>query len=131
MRAQDNAVFNFFPGGVPAPSLDALVARYRELTPYVKLAGPTSFAPAIYEGMRIVAASGNQYHILVIVADGQVTRGSDMPHNMLSAQEQATVRAIVAARCGHGRSYVGSYGEWRWAARFGWVLRGSVSWKLS
>ena len=46
---QDSAVFTFFPGGAPARGLDALAYRYRELAPYVKLAGPTSFAPAIYQ----------------------------------------------------------------------------------
>ena len=34
--------------------------------------GPTSFAPAIRAAIDVVKASGNQYHILVIIADGQV-----------------------------------------------------------
>jgi len=46
---QDSAVFNFFPGGAPARGLDSLSYRYRELAPFIKLAGPTSFAPAIYQ----------------------------------------------------------------------------------
>ena len=69
---QDSSVFNFFPGGAPARGLDALAYRYRELVPHVRLAGPTSFAPAIYQAMKIVIETGGQYHILVIVADGQV-----------------------------------------------------------
>ncbi len=47
--------------------------RYTEITPHVQLAGPTSFAPIIYEAISIVRQS-KEYHILVIVADGQVTR---------------------------------------------------------
>ena len=31
------------------------------------LLGPTSFAPAIYQAMRTVSESGNQFHILLIV----------------------------------------------------------------
>lgn len=35
--------------------------------------GPTSFAPIIEMGITIVEQSGGQYHVLVIIADGQVT----------------------------------------------------------
>ncbi|KAF5837568.1 Copine-domain-containing protein [Dunaliella salina] len=63
-----------------------------------KLVGPTSFAPAIYQAMRIVAAKGNQYHILLLVADGQVTRPTDMKKGQLSRQEKETIDAIVSAR---------------------------------
>ncbi len=50
-----------------------MLDRYTEITPHVQLAGPTSFAPIIYEAISIVRQS-KEYHILVIVADGQVTR---------------------------------------------------------
>lgn len=36
------------------------------------LAGPTSFAPVIEMAITIVEQSGGQYHVLVIIADGQV-----------------------------------------------------------
>ncbi|MEW5305626.1 MAG: hypothetical protein WDW36_008156 [Sanguina aurantia] len=93
----DVAVFSFMPNNQPCQSLDTLVHRYRELAPHVRLAGPTSFAPAIYEAIRAVAASGNQYHILLLVADGQVTRSSDTSAGFQSPQELATSQAIVAA----------------------------------
>lgn len=34
--------------------------------------GPTSFAPMIEGAIRIVEQSGGQYHVLLIIADGQV-----------------------------------------------------------
>lgn len=34
--------------------------------------GPTSFAPMIETAMSIVESSGGQYHVLLIIADGQV-----------------------------------------------------------
>jgi hypothetical protein len=34
--------------------------------------GPTSFAPIIEAAIRIVEQSGGQYHVLLIIADGQV-----------------------------------------------------------
>lgn len=39
---------------------------------YYFIAGPTSFAPVIEMAMTIVEQSGGQYHVLVIIADGQV-----------------------------------------------------------
>lgn len=38
------------------------------------MAGPTSFAPVIEMAMTIVEQSGGQYHVLLIIADGQVIR---------------------------------------------------------
>lgn len=34
--------------------------------------GPTSFAPVIEMAMTVVESSGGQYHVLLIIADGQV-----------------------------------------------------------
>jgi E3 ubiquitin-protein ligase RGLG len=78
--------------------MDHVLWRYRQLVPHIKLSGPTSFAPAIRRAMQIVADSGGQYHILVIVADGQVTRSVDVPNQGLSVQEEDTINAIVEAR---------------------------------
>jgi E3 ubiquitin-protein ligase RGLG len=46
--------------------------RYRAIAPLQKLSGPTSFAPLIHQAIRDVVASGMQYHILLLLADGQV-----------------------------------------------------------
>ncbi|KAE8653750.1 E3 ubiquitin-protein ligase RGLG1 [Hibiscus syriacus] len=59
--------------------------------------GPTSFAPIIEMAMTIVEQSGGQYHVLLIIADGQVTRSVDTQHGQLSPQEQKTIDAIVTA----------------------------------
>ncbi|KAK6738158.1 hypothetical protein RB195_020333 [Necator americanus] len=65
-------------------TLDEVLKVYNEVTPTVDLSGPTNFAPLIYQAMEICQASSD-YHILVIIADGQVTN------------ERATRRAIVQA----------------------------------
>lgn len=36
--------------------------------------------------MKIVANSGGQYHILLLLADGQVTRSEDLGRHQLSPQ---------------------------------------------
>lgn len=69
---KDSHCFSFLAGDQPCEGLEQVLDVYRRLVPTVKLAGPTSFAPVINHAARIVAQSGGQYHILVLVADGQV-----------------------------------------------------------
>ncbi|KAF4378682.1 hypothetical protein F8388_006133 [Cannabis sativa] len=66
--------------------------------PYLA-AGTTSFVPEIEMHMTIVEQSHGQYHVLLIIADGQVTRSVDTRNGKLSSQEQKTIDAIVKARC--------------------------------
>ncbi|KAH7462566.1 hypothetical protein KRP22_004986 [Phytophthora ramorum] len=63
---------------------DDVLTRYNEITPNVKLYGPTSFAPVIHEAIKAVKEDPG-YHILVIVADGHVN------------EREATRQAIVEA----------------------------------
>ncbi|KAK7293510.1 hypothetical protein RJT34_16377 [Clitoria ternatea] len=93
----DQDVFNFYPDDRFCNGFEDLLSRYREIVPHLRLAGPTSFAPIIEMAMTIVEQSRCQYHVLVIIADGQVTRSADTGHGKLSPQEQKTVDAIVAA----------------------------------
>uniref|UniRef100_A0A1D1YC12 E3 ubiquitin-protein ligase RGLG1 n=2 Tax=Anthurium amnicola TaxID=1678845 RepID=A0A1D1YC12_9ARAE len=93
----DRCVFSFFPDHRFCRGFEEVLARYREILSYIKLSGPTSFAPLIYASIDIVEKSNWQYHVLVIIADGQVTRSSDTPHGSFSAQERTTIDAIVAA----------------------------------
>ncbi|KAF8091468.1 hypothetical protein N665_0445s0053 [Sinapis alba] len=93
----DQDVFSFYPEGRFCNGFEQVLARYREIVPQLKLAGPTSFAPIIEMAMTVVEQSSGQYHVLVIIADGQVTRSVDTEHGQLSPQEQKTVDAIVKA----------------------------------
>jgi len=67
----DKACFPFFPNKV-ASGVREVIDRYTEITPNVVLSGPTSFAPVIRETVKIVSAT-KSYHILLIIADGQVS----------------------------------------------------------
>ena len=67
----DRSVFPFFPDR-PSRGLDEVLMRYKELAPRVVMAGPTNFAPVIDAACAIVAQT-RMYHILIIIADGQVT----------------------------------------------------------
>ncbi|KAL0408553.1 UNVERIFIED_CONTAM: E3 ubiquitin-protein ligase RGLG1 [Sesamum radiatum] len=93
----DQDVFSFYPDGRFCEGFEEVLRRYRELVPQLRLSGPTSFAPVIEMAMSIVEESGGQYHVLLIIADGQVTRSIDTPNGQLSPQEKKTVDAIVKA----------------------------------
>ncbi|XP_019185590.1 PREDICTED: E3 ubiquitin-protein ligase RGLG2-like isoform X1 [Ipomoea nil] len=93
----DQDVFSFYPDERFCNGFEEVLSQYREIAPRLKLAGPTSFAPVIEMAMTIVEQSGGQYHVLLIIADGQVTRSVDTGRGQLSPQEQKTVDAIVEA----------------------------------
>ncbi|KAF3438665.1 hypothetical protein FNV43_RR21429 [Rhamnella rubrinervis] len=93
----DQEVFSFHPDERFCNGFEEVLSRYRELVPQLKLAGPTSFAPIIEMAITIVEQSNGQYHVLVIIADGQVTRSIDTERGQLSPQEKKTVEAIVKA----------------------------------
>lgn len=93
----DQEVFSFYPDNRPCDGFEEALQRYQEIVPNLRLAGPTSFAPIIETAIGIVDSTGGQYHVLLIIADGQVTRSVDTQHGQLSQQERETMNAIVKA----------------------------------
>ncbi|KAM3336127.1 hypothetical protein ACQJBY_030224 [Aegilops geniculata] len=91
----DHSVFSFYQENRPCRGFEEVLDRYRQIVPHLNLSGPTSFAPLIYAAMSVVESSNCQYHVLVIIADGQVTTSTS--GGRLSPQEQATIQAIVDA----------------------------------
>jgi E3 ubiquitin-protein ligase RGLG len=81
-------VFSFYDDR-PCNGFEEVLSRYREIVAHVHLSGPTSFAPIIETAIEIVNNSVGQYHVLMIIADGQVMARSP--------QEQSTINAIVKA----------------------------------
>ncbi|XP_041025208.1 E3 ubiquitin-protein ligase RGLG2-like [Juglans microcarpa x Juglans regia] len=84
----DQDVFSFYEDR-PCKGFEDVLARYREIVPHVHLSGPTSFAPIIETAIGIVDASCGRYHVLMIIADGQVLANGP--------QERSTIDAIVKA----------------------------------
>ncbi|XP_059658380.1 E3 ubiquitin-protein ligase RGLG2-like [Cornus florida] len=91
---KDQDVFSFYPDEGFCNGFEEVLSRYREIVPQLRLSGPTSFAPIIEMAMTVVEQSGFKYHVLLLIADGEVTAGK---HGQLSPQEQRTVEAIVEA----------------------------------
>ncbi|MCL7051565.1 hypothetical protein MKW94_008084 [Papaver nudicaule] len=94
----DQDVFSFREDMLPCHGLVEVLARYRDITPKLKLAGPTSYAPIIEMAMAIVGKSGFKHHVLLIISDSEVTRDSGTDYDKLSWNEDETVIAIAKAR---------------------------------
>ncbi|CAJ0581337.1 unnamed protein product, partial [Mesorhabditis spiculigera] len=82
-KTSDWSVFPLRADG-ECKGLEEVLKAYNDITPTVDLSGPTNFAPLIYQAIEVCQRI-QDYHILVIIADGQVTN------------EKATRRAIVQA----------------------------------
>ncbi|TVU05369.1 hypothetical protein EJB05_48528 [Eragrostis curvula] len=97
VTTNDKKVFSFYSDNEPCEGFEQALDRYREIVPQLHLSGPTSFAPIIETAIEIVDSSGGQYHVLLIIADGQVSSSLDSINGRLSPQEKATIDAIVKA----------------------------------
>ncbi|XVF77789.1 hypothetical protein PTKIN_Ptkin14bG0074700 [Pterospermum kingtungense] len=93
----DTEVFSFHNDHSPCHGFEEVLACYRKIVPNLRLAGPTSYGPVIDAAVDIVENSGGQFHVLVIVADGQVTRSVNTSDRELSPQEEKTINSIVNA----------------------------------
>lgn len=65
-------IFPFKFDGDSCKGFAEVLERYSEIATKVKLSGPTSYAPLILHALEIVKTS-NSFHILFIIADGQVS----------------------------------------------------------
>lgn len=92
-------VFPFKPDGSPCYRFNEVLDRYRIITPQIKLSGPTNFAPIINKTIEIVKQTG-EYHILVIIADGQVMNKTDTANAIVKASEYPI--SIVMVGVGDG-----------------------------
>ncbi|XP_057730161.1 E3 ubiquitin-protein ligase RGLG4-like isoform X2 [Arachis stenosperma] len=93
----DQEVFSFHSDHTPCHGFEEVLACYQKIVPNLKLSGPTSYAPVIEAAIDIVEKNHGQFHVLVIIADGQVTRSVNTEDGELSPQEQKTIKAIVDA----------------------------------
>jgi len=71
-KTHELSVFPFKDEDEPCKGFQEVLEIYEKITPKVKLSGPTSFAPIVNKAIEIVKKE-QSYHILVIVADGQIS----------------------------------------------------------
>ncbi|KAL9656310.1 hypothetical protein ABK040_007922 [Willaertia magna] len=100
---RDFGVFAFRPNGEErhCNSLNEVLQEYRRITPYIKLSGPTNFAPLVNKAVEITTQSGRaQYHILVIIADGLVVNERETEEAIVNASNYPL--SIVMVGVGDG-----------------------------
>jgi Copine len=90
LNSKDHSLISFSPDGQPIHTLENVLAAYQGIIDSLHLSGPTSFAPAIYKAIEIVRESRAQYHILVIIADGQVCTKQTFETDVRNADGQWT-----------------------------------------
>ena len=95
----DRSVFPFNANGQPCYKIDGVLKRYKAITKNVNLSGPTSFAPIINKAIEIVQQT-RQYHILVIIADGQINDNGQTQNAIIRASNYPL--SIVTIGVGDG-----------------------------
>lgn len=98
-HTQDKRCFPFYPDSRPANGFEEVLKRYGEITPGIVLAGPTNFAPVIWAAIETVREE-KSYHILVIIADGQVTNRRETEAAIVEASKYPL--SIVVVGVGDG-----------------------------
>ncbi|KAB5544464.1 hypothetical protein DKX38_012576 [Salix brachista] len=95
---RDQEVFSFQSDHSPCHGFEEVLACYKEIIPNCDFqVWPTSYGPVIEAAIDIVEKSKGQYHVLIIIADGQVTGNANTSDGELNLQEEQTINAIVEA----------------------------------
>ena len=95
----DEKVFDLNSENKPFKGMPTAIERYKQVVPTLTLSGPTSFVPIIKKAISIVKET-KQYHILVIICDGQVT---DVSENRKIIEEASNYAlSIICVGVGDG-----------------------------
>jgi len=98
ITTKGTGVFPFLKNREPN-GVEQVLARYNEITPSVKLLGPTNFAPIIRQAISIVKYH-RSFHILLIICDGEVINRRETVQAIVDASQYAL--SIVVVGVGDG-----------------------------
>jgi len=90
--------FPFYPDR-SCLGFDDVLSRYNDIAPSIEMSGPTNFAPVIRKAMEVVRDT-KSFHVLVIIADGQVSSERETIDAIVDASEYPL--AIVCIGVGDG-----------------------------
>jgi hypothetical protein len=98
-RTKQNQVFSFNEDDAPCLGLGDVLQRYEEIVASISFSGPTNFGPIIRQATELVRRT-QEYHILLLIADGQVDSVKDTVDAIVEASSCAL--SIVMIGVGDG-----------------------------
>merc|ERR1719217_1236603 len=98
-RTKSKSIFSFNEDDTPCEGLGQVLTRYERIVQSVNFSGPTNFAPIIRHATELVRRA-QEYHILLLIADGQVDEVNDTVAAIVEASEYAL--SIVMVGVGDG-----------------------------
>ena len=99
IRTKNNLVFNINKNRASCYTFANVLECYNEITPFIHLNGPTSFAPLIKHAIEIVKHTAS-YHILLIITDGEII--DKEPTAKLLVEASKYPLSIIAIGVGDG-----------------------------
>lgn len=87
---QDRAVFRFLPDRDCVDTRE-VVSRYYEITPQIRMSGPTSFVPAVRHAA--VPSAASEVPLLLILTDGNPTRPDEDARALENAAD--SLRTVI------------------------------------
>lgn len=102
-RTTNKSVFSFKIGEgnveLSCRGFEDALQCYRKVIPTISLSGPTSFSPIIEKAIATVIGEGG-YHILVIIADGEISDPEETARAIVKASDYAL--SIITIGVGDG-----------------------------
>lgn len=99
LRSKSKRIFSFNEDDTPCEGLGDVLKRYERIVATTNLSGPTNFAPIIRQATELVRRT-QEYHILLLIADGQVDEVDDTVDAIVEASNYAL--SIVMIGVGDG-----------------------------
>ena len=100
-KTKDHSVFCFNPNGTPCKGFLNVLGIYEDIVDNVKMSGPTSFVPIIKKAIEITKAE-QSYHILIIIADGQVEEKEDEATRNIIIEASHYPLSVIVVGVGDG-----------------------------
>lgn len=102
VKTKATGVFNITNTTNYCQGLDQVFVAYQNTANNVQMSGPTSFEPMIEKAMEIVYEAKASYHILVIITDGDISKGYELSN--IAALKKASLfpLSIIVVGVGDG-----------------------------